>query len=204
MWIIYRKKERTIAGIGPICEPDLEKETALTSVIKGLPEAEPLEHYDALQVSDRVQAGAFMAAYPYSLVLRETAPGELQPVIEIPKRFSLGLSCDAPDAHPVDGIPEIPADGVSFTTIRVQKLDELGELQKGKGGTDQFYLRTDYGTLWSDDGKAQVDTIKLKKGEAAFRLVSETNRRVANVQVFNADSQLSNATIRIEFIAPPV
>ena len=54
MWIIYHKKARTVAGVSPICEPDLDKKTALTSTVNGLLEAKPVAQYDALQVSDRL------------------------------------------------------------------------------------------------------------------------------------------------------
>jgi vacuolar-type H+-ATPase subunit B/Vma2 len=63
-----------------------------------------------------------------------------------------------------------------------------------------LYLRTDYGTLRSADGVEEISSIKLKKGQAAFRLVSEKARRVATVQVFNADPNLRDGSIRIEFI----
>ena len=200
MWIIYRKKDQSIIGLSADCEPDLDKELALTSVVNGIVDPEPLNRYDAIQVTDRAQAGAFLRAYPESLVLRETPKGKLQLAIEPPKRFGLLLSCDAQDVHPVDGIPEIAADGESFTTINVQKIDEQGTPQQGRNDNDQLYLRTDYGALFSADGKEEINSLKLKKGEAAFRLVSEKNRRVANVQAFNADAYLLNAMIRIEFI----
>jgi hypothetical protein len=199
MWIIYRKKDQRIIGLSPDCEPDLDKEEALKSIVNGIVDPEPFNRYDAIQVTDRAQAAAFIHASPGSLVLRETR-GKLHPAIETPKRFSLSLSCDAPDVHPVDGIPEIPADGESFTTIKVLKIDEQGAPQHGRDDNDQLYLRSNYGALFSADGKEEIGSLKLKKGEAAFRLVSEKNRRVAYVQVFNADAGLLDAVIRVEFI----
>jgi len=199
MWIIYRKKDQSIIGLSPDCEPDFDKEAALKSIVNGIVDPEPLNRYDAIQVTDRAQAVAFLHALPESLVLRETR-GKLHPAIETPERFSISLSCDAQDVHPVDGIPEIPADGISFTTIKAQKIDERGAPQHGRDDNDQLYLRADYGALFSADGKEEINSLKLKKGEAAFRLVSEKNRRVASVQVFNADANLLDAVIRIEFI----
>jgi hypothetical protein len=199
MWIVYLKKDLSIIGLSADCEPDLDKDVALKSVVNGIVAPEPLNRYDAIQVTDRAQALAYLHAYPDGLALRETR-NKLHPVIETPKQLSLLLSCDAQDIHPVDGVPEIPADGESFTTIKAQKIDEKGELQRGRDDNDQLYLRANYGVLFSADGKKEINSLKLKNGEAAFRLVSEKNRRVANVQVFNADPKLLDAIISIEFI----
>ena len=200
MWVIYHKKDRKVVGLSADCEPDLERDYALEEVVKGLVNAEALSKYDALQVSDRTQARALLSAPRGQLVLRETPKGKLQVAIEEPKQSFLLLSCDAPDVHPVDGIPEVRADGESFTIITARKLDERGEPQQGNKDNDLLYLRTDYGTLFSGDGKEEVTSIKLKRGQAAFRLVSEKARRVATVQVFNADANLMDRSIRIEFI----
>jgi len=200
MWVIYLKKDRKIVGLSADCEIDLPKESAIEEVVKGLINPEPLSKYEALQVRDREQARALLHAPREFVVLREVAKGNWQAAIEEPKRSFLLLNCDAPDVHPVDGIPEIKADGQAFTTITVQKSDEQGVLLQGKGDTDQLYLRTDYGTLFSADGKTEINSIKLKKGQAAFRLVSEKARRIATVQVFNADTYVLDRTIRIEFI----
>ena len=56
------------------------------------------------------------------LILRETPKGKLQIAIEEPKISFLQVSCDAPDVHPVDGVPEVAADGESFATITVERL----------------------------------------------------------------------------------
>jgi hypothetical protein len=199
MWVIYHKKDRTIVGFSADCELELDKDIALEEVVKGLADGEPPSHYDAIQVRDREQVRAIFNA-PGSLVLRETPKGKMQVTVEEPGQSFLMLSCDAPDVHPVDGIPEISADGESFTTITVQKVDGRGELLKGKDDNDQVYLRSDYGALFSADGKEKIISIKLKKGQAAFRLVSERAHRVATVQVFNGDAGLQDSNIRIEFI----
>ena len=200
MWVIYEKKNRRIAGLSADCEPDLEKEFALGEVVRGLVNPAPLNEYDALQVADREQARIILEAQRESVVLRETAKGKLKVVVEEPSQTFLMLTSDAPDVHPVDGIPEIKADGESFTTIAVKKVDQAGQPVEGKDDNDQLYLRTDYGTLFTADGKKEINSIKLTKGRASFRLVSEKARRVATVQVFNADAGLLDRTIRIEFI----
>jgi hypothetical protein len=200
MYVIYQKKDRKIVGMSSDCEVELDKGFALEEVVKGLVTPAPLSEYDAIQVSDREQARALLNVPREWLVLREAPKGKLQVVAEEPRRPFLLLGCDAPDVHPVDGIPEISADGESFTTITVQKIDERGELQQGEKDNDLLYLRTDYGTLFNAEGKQEITSIKLRKGKAAFRLVSEKARRVATVRVFNADANLQDGSIRIEFI----
>jgi hypothetical protein len=182
------------------CEIDLDKKFALEEVVRGLVDQEPLAKYDALQIEDRAQAQALMNAPREHITLREGAKGKIQLVVEEPSLSYLLMSSDAPDAHPVDGIPEIAADGVSFTTITVQKIDGRGQMQQSKNDNDLIYLRADFGALMSADGKEAITSVRLKKGQAVFRLVSEKARRVATVQAFNADSGLVDRSIRIEFI----
>jgi hypothetical protein len=200
MWVIYHRENRKIVGLSADCELELDKDFALEEVVRGLANAEAMDKYDALQVSDRAQARVLISTSPNRMVLREMPRGRLQVAIEEPKLSLLLLSCDAPDVHPADGVPEIRADGTSFTTITVQKADEGGQPKQGNGDNDLLYLRTDYGTLFNADGKEEITSIKLRRGQAAFRLVSENARRVATVQVFNADANLQDRTIRIEFI----
>ena len=148
MWVIYHKERRKVVGLSADCEPELDKDFALEEVVRGLVNAEAVQQYDALQVSDRTQASALLNTPLDRLILREGPRGRLQVAIEEPKLSFLRLSCDAPDVHPVDGIPEIRADGASFTTITVQKVDEQGKPQQANSDNDQLYLRTDYGTLF--------------------------------------------------------
>ena len=200
MWVIYQQKERKIVGLSADCEPDLEKDFALQEVISGLVNAEAVTMYDALQVSDRAHARTLLNTPLDRLVLREIPKGNLQVAIEDPTLSFLLLSCDAQEVHPVDGIPTISADGTSFATITLQKTDAQGKPRQGNSDNDLFYLRTDYGSLMSADGKAAITSIKLNRGRAAFRLVSEPARRVATVQVFNADDNIPDRSIRIEFV----
>lgn len=200
MWVIYHKETHKIVDLSADGEPELEKDFALEEVVRGLGNAEAVDQYDALQVSDRTQAQVLINTPREWLVLREAPKGKLQVAIEEPRLSFLLLSCDAPDVHPADGMPEIHADGASFTTITVQKVDRRGKPQQGNSDNDLLYLRTDHGTLYSTDGKQEITSIKLRRGQAAFRLVSEKARRVATVQVFNADANLLDRSIRIEFI----
>jgi len=200
MWVIYRKTDQKVVGMSAHSERDLDKQFALEEVVKGLVNAGLPNDYDSIQVTDRTQAMSFMMARPDRLALEKGPDGDLQISIVKPKNSFLKLTSDAPDVHPVDGVPEIPADGKSFTTITVQKVDERWQPQADRTDNDQLYLRTDHGTLQSADGAEEIRSVKLKKGKTAFRLVSETAKRVATVQVFNADLNLWDSSIRIEFI----
>lgn len=199
MWVVYRKRDRKIVGYGADSGVELEKALVLDEVVKGLAHADAVGKYDAIQIADRAQARTVLTAPRDRVTVRENAKGVLQVAIEEDDAF-LALTSDAPDVHPVDGIAEIKADGASFTTISVQKIDAQGRAQDGKQDGDLLYLRTDYGTLLGADGREAITSVRLKKGRAAFRLVSETARRVATVQVFNGDRALHDRTMRIEFV----
>ena len=200
MWVIYHKEERKVVGLSADGEPELDKDYILAEVVRGLVDVGAVHKYDALHVSNHMQALALIGMPLDQLKVREAPKDMLQVAIDEPKLSFLLVNCDPPDVHPVDGIPEIRADGTSFTTITVQKVDEGGKPKQANSDNDIVYLRTDYGTLFSGDGKEEITSIKLRRGQATFRLVSERARRVATVQVFNADANLQDRTIRVEFI----
>ncbi|MBW2663025.1 MAG: hypothetical protein JRD93_13770 [Deltaproteobacteria bacterium] len=199
MWLIYRKSNQKIAGMSADCEPDLDKDFALKEVVKGLIDGGSPDEYDGIQISHE-EALTIMSTPPDWLILRKRKSGELELAVEEPKPAMLMLKSDAPDVHEVDGIPEIAADGKSFTMISVQKIDDQVSPLQRKKDDDVLYLRIDYGTLQSADGSKEIRTINLVNGKAIFRLVSEKARRVATVQVFNSDPNLIDSSIRIEFI----
>src|SRR5262249_45696342 len=136
MWVIYHKKDRQVVGMSADCEVDLDRDYVLEEVVRGLVDAEASNKYDALQITDRAQAAAIITTPLDQLVLHETSKGKLQIAIEEPKISFLQLSCDAPDVHPVDGVPEIAADGESFTTITVRKVDHQGGPQQANKDND--------------------------------------------------------------------
>jgi hypothetical protein len=199
MWIVYQKKDRKVVGMSALYSQDIAKDAAVAQIVKGLVSGGPVEKYDALQVEDAAQAMGLIST-PLRQVLITESRGKLQAAVETPEVSLLLLSSDAPDAHPVDGVPEIKADGTSFTTITVQKVNERGEPRQARSDNEELYLRTTAGTILSADGKAAIASIKLKQGEAAFRLLSEKARRVATVSVFHGDPTLHDASISVEFI----
>jgi hypothetical protein len=116
-------------------------------------------------------------------------------------RFSaLRLSAEAPNQHIVDGVGEVPADGIAFCTITVEKVTPDGTALTGKEHKDEFFMRTTGGVLMDAQGKERIRSLKLKSGRATFRLVSETNPRLVTVSAFGRDPFLSRAEIQIEFV----
>ena len=120
---------------------------------------------------DRVRSAALITTPLDRLILRETPKGKLQIAIEEPKISFLQVSCDAPDVHPVDGVPEIAADGESFATITVERFAR-GNHSKPIRITTCSTCAPTTAALFSDDGHEEINTIKLR-GVATFRLVSK-------------------------------
>ncbi len=112
----------------------------------------------------------------------------------------LGLMSDANDFHVVDGIPEIPADGESFTTITIQKMTDEGKQLTRVKDDEEIFLRTNAGMIKDEKGYKEIRSMGLKNGKGIFRLYSEDRKRVATVEVISADPFLIDASIKIEFI----
>jgi len=199
MWVVFQRKERKIVGFTADGAEDLQKNAALQEVVNGLVKPGDLSEYDAIQVTDRTKAAEYLEAFPDKLVVKGplTKP---QLAVRDPETFSLYITTDAKDVHPVDGIPEITADGKSFATITIQKIDDRYKPQSGKKGDDQIYLRTNHGILRDAEGANDINSITLKDGKAVFRLVSENVKRVATVQLLSTNQNLAAASYRIEFI----
>jgi hypothetical protein len=111
--------------------------------------------------------------------------------------MSLGLDVEAPSRHPVDGMPQVPADGTSSCTITVRKYDAAGETAKGRKHAEDVYLRSTGGSLMAADGESRVASARLKSGTLTFRLVSDNAPKVVTVYAF---TETSTAEVRVEFI----
>jgi hypothetical protein len=112
----------------------------------------------------------------------------------------LTLTADAPDRHAVDGISEVVADGASYCTITVQKIDLNRVAVSGSEHEDELFLRTTGGVIMDDRGGQRIRSLKLRSGRAAFRLVSESSPKIVTVSVLSRDPLLSKAEIQIEFV----
>lgn len=112
----------------------------------------------------------------------------------------LRLTSDAPDRHVVDGIGEVVADGTSYCTITIEKLDLNGVATSGSEHQDELFLRTTGGAIMDDKGEQRIRSLKLRSGRAAFRLVSESSPKIVTVSVMSRDPLLSRAEIQVEFV----
>ena len=199
MWVIYKRADRQIIGLTALGAHDPDKNTALQEIVKGTVNPGNLSEYDALHVPEESLARHFMRAFPGRLVV---IGGESEPrlVVREPETFSLFIESDAPDKHPVDGIPEIAADGTSSTLITITKVDERFKPQKGEGDNEELYFRTDHGIIRDEKGEKDINKAQLQRGQVSIRLFSQTLKRVATVQIISPAPHLGDAFIRIEFI----
>lgn len=112
----------------------------------------------------------------------------------------LTLTSDAPDRHVVDDIGEVIADGTSYCTITIQKMDLNGVAVSGSEHEDELFVRTTGGIIMDDKGEQRIRSLKLRSGRAAFRLVSELNPKIVTVSVLSRNPLLSKAEIQVEFV----
>jgi hypothetical protein len=112
----------------------------------------------------------------------------------------LTLTSDAPDRHVVDDISEVAADGTSYCTITVQKMDLNGVAVSGSEHEDELFVRTTGGSIMDEKGGQRIRSLKLQSGRAAFRLVSESSPKIVTVSVLSRNPVLSKAEIQVEFV----
>lgn len=112
----------------------------------------------------------------------------------------LKLTSDAPDRHVVDGIGEVVADGTSYCTITIDKLDVNGVATSGSEHQEELFVRTTGGVIMDEKGAQRIRSLKLRSGRAAFRLVSESSPKIVTVFVLSRDPLSSKAEIQVEFI----
>jgi hypothetical protein len=124
---------------------------------------------------------------------------ELPPVtLEAGAATRLTLSADAPDRHAVDGVREIPADGQSYCTITVERVGPGGERAAGEEGAVEVFLRTTGGVIMDNRGRRHIRSIRLRRGRATFRLVSEEQPRFVSLHAF--DRKGSARELQLEFV----
>jgi hypothetical protein len=113
--------------------------------------------------------------------------------------FLLRLTPDAPDRHVVDGIGEIPADGESSATITIEKVNLAGERLTRRGDNDEVFLRTTGGTVTAARKDERIRSVKLKTGQASFRLVAEPTPRLVTVSALGVGAA-APSEVQIEFV----
>jgi hypothetical protein len=114
-----------------------------------------------------------------------------------PELASLRLSADAPNAHPLDGVGELPADGSATCTITIEKLDASGDRLSGVGHGDEVFIRTTGGTLMTAGGK-RLRSVRLRSGKASFQLMAADRPGLVAVHAFAEGMQA--AELPIEFV----
>ncbi|MDH5575737.1 MAG: hypothetical protein OEY80_09655 [Nitrospirota bacterium] len=199
MWVIYKKSEQTIVSLSANGGLDPDKHTALKEAVDGLVKKGQYEDYDAIQVTDPQKADECMDAFPERLVITGTRQ-DPKVTIRDPEVFSLFITIDAPEKHPVDGTPGIVADGKSSVLISLTKMDERFKPQRTANDNDELFFRTDHGTIRDEEGVKELHSIKLKKGEAKIRLFSEKVKRLATMEIMSVGSSLQDRKLRVEFI----
>jgi hypothetical protein len=118
--------------------------------------------------------------------------------LETGEAIHLVLSADAPDRHRVDGVGEIPADGQSYCTVTVEKVRSGGERAAGDEGAGEIFLRATGGVIMDNRGGRHIRSIRLRRGRATFRVVSEEQPRFIRVLAF--DRKGSAAELQLEFV----
>lgn len=199
MWIVYHEPKLKIAGISACGEHDGEKKDVIKEIVNGLRRPEKFNEYNAIQETDPKKVVRYLDAFPDKLAI---AGSSAKPRISIrdKERYLLYIDIDAPDRHPVDGIPEIKADGKSSTLITILKVNDLYQTQTKKTDTDEIFFRTDHGILRNKTGNKDINSVKLVKGKAVVRLYSEAVKRVATIKIFSVGSNLRDETLQVEFI----
>ena len=103
----------------------------------------------------------------------------------------LELTTDAIDSSsPIDGIPDITANGTSTCTITVTKKDADGNVVAG--ATDVITLETSRGRL-DELQKA------LASGSVSFTLTSAQETCIANLKAVSAEENVLEGSIYIQF-----
>lgn len=110
----------------------------------------------------------------------------------------LVLSADAPDRHAVDGVGEIPADGQSYCTITVEKIRADEERAAGEEAATEVFLRTTGGVIMDSRGRRHIRSVRLRRGRARFRLVSDAQPRLVVVYAFVRQGQ--TVDLPLEFV----
>jgi hypothetical protein len=104
--------------------------------------------------------------------------------LETGEATRLTLTADAPDRHAVDGVGEIPADGQSYCTITVEETRADRERAAGKAASAEVFLRTTGGVIMDNRGRRHIRSVRLRRGRATFRLVSDEHPRFIVVHAF--------------------
>jgi len=110
----------------------------------------------------------------------------------------LSLTADAPSRHKVDGVGEIPADGQSYCTVTVEQIRPDGAATPVVEGAAEVFLRATGGVIMDSRGQKRIRSVRLRRGRATFRLVSEGLPRLVVIHAFERQGQA--AELPLEFV----
>lgn len=157
--------------------------------------AAPKEDLNLVEGQDKLFLDFDFSEQPPSAFRVDSETGTLvqrEDWVEPEPATALSVQADAPDFSPIDGIPELPADGESSITITVQKISlHTGNPLTGARHTNLLNIRTTAGTL-------SARQTSLSQGKANFSLRSSTETVVAEVKVW-AKAIPKPAILRVEF-----
>lgn len=109
-----------------------------------------------------------------------------------PTRYVIQLSTDATDtAAPYNGIPDIPADGVSTCTITVEVMED-GATSPASGFDEDIYLST-------TAGKLSPLSVTLVDGVGTSTLTSNTDTVTATIKAWSPTRGDLSDSIQIQF-----
>jgi len=200
MWVVFRKSDGQIVATSPAEGGEGRKQAALAEVVKGLVGSPPIADFEAIEVEKDPDAGRTLSQGigRGKAAVRPGKEGKPEVVDEVSEVWSLRITTDAKDFHPVDKVPLIPGNGDSFLTITLQKVDAAGKpIERKTKNNDTFWLRTDHGTLRGENG-AEIRSIQLAAGAASFKIQSEAAKRLASIQIFNENPD-ARYGLQVEF-----
>ena len=147
----------------------------------------------ALGVTDLASVSDITLPDDQNVLINYTRCRVTADLLGVEKKDDFVLSTDATDDNPPDGYPDIPADGVSSCTIKIQKRNgETGLDMTAPQDNDLMELRTQRGRLsaWQ---------VNLVNGYAEITLTSSTETVITEVSVYDVAGQLGKQVIQIQF-----
>lgn len=147
----------------------------------------------ALGVTDVASVADITLPDDQTILMNYTRYRVTADLLGVEKKDYFVLSTDATDNGPPDGYPDIPADGVSSCTIRIQKKNgETGLDMTSPQDNDLMELRTQRGRLsaWQ---------VNLVNGYAEVTLTSSSETVITEVAVYDVAGRLGKQVIQIQF-----
>lgn len=111
----------------------------------------------------------------------------------------LRVTVEAPGRNPVDGLPEVPADGASACTLTLTKVAPDGRPLDRAADNDEVYLRATGGRLTDAKGKP-LRRVRLSKCTARVQLMADEAPRLVTVTLLSP--ALPQVAVKVDFVPP--